>query len=193
MCNALDLSPKLVCMDSTSFHLDGKYNSETPPEEDSKTIYITRGYSRDHRPDLCQVVLNLIVENRAGIALNMEAHSGNKVDKVIFKETLDKHISQLQSHYKVAMLLMDSAGYTKATIKEHSDRILWMSWVPENITEARRALASKEAMTPLSEGYSYRMTDSDYGGVKQRWAVIFSEAAYQKEIVTLTKKYNKEV
>jgi transposase len=33
---------------------------------DAQTIHITCGYSRDHRPDLNQVVLSLITENQAG-------------------------------------------------------------------------------------------------------------------------------
>jgi transposase len=56
-----------VHIDSTSFHYDGRANSDRPPEEDLATIHITKGYSRDHRPDLNQVSLQLIVEQQAGI------------------------------------------------------------------------------------------------------------------------------
>jgi transposase len=52
---------KVTCefthLDSTSFHYDGKANSD---EEAPTAIQITKGYSRDHRPNLNQVVLNLI-------------------------------------------------------------------------------------------------------------------------------------
>ena len=34
---------------------------------DAQANHITRGYSREHRPDLNQVVLSLITENQAGI------------------------------------------------------------------------------------------------------------------------------
>ena len=44
----LDLSNCFVHMDSTSFHVDGVYNSDGQAEEG--TIHITKGYSRDHRP-----------------------------------------------------------------------------------------------------------------------------------------------
>ncbi|MFT5976778.1 MAG: transposase [Gammaproteobacteria bacterium] len=40
-------------------------------------IHITKGYSRDHRPELNQVVLNLICENLSGIPVYMQAQSGN--------------------------------------------------------------------------------------------------------------------
>ena len=58
---------KLPCnslsRDTTRFHVDGDYEQDI----DAKSITITRGYSRDHRPDLNQVVLNLITDNQAGI------------------------------------------------------------------------------------------------------------------------------
>jgi transposase len=40
-------------------------------------VHITKGYSRDHRPDLNQVVLELIVEHQAGIPVLMQPLSGN--------------------------------------------------------------------------------------------------------------------
>jgi transposase len=69
---------KLPCefthLDSTSFHYDGKANSD----EDAPTdIDITKGYSRGHRPQFNQVVLNLICENLSGIPVYMQAQSVN--------------------------------------------------------------------------------------------------------------------
>src|SRR5688572_29075493 len=61
----LGLAPRFAHLDSTSFHLDGRDNSEEDPDE--QVSHITRGSSRDHRPDLTQVLLELIVEPRAGI------------------------------------------------------------------------------------------------------------------------------
>ena len=61
----LGLACRSLNMDTTSFHLDGVYEQDI----DAQCIQIKRGYSRDHRPDLNQVVLNLITENQAGIPL----------------------------------------------------------------------------------------------------------------------------
>ena len=60
---------------------------------DAKAIQITRGYSRDHRPELNQVILNLITENQAGIPLYMQACSGNNNDMDIFKKLVKSHIN----------------------------------------------------------------------------------------------------
>jgi transposase len=63
----LGLAPRFAHLDSRSFHVDGRYHSEEEPE--AEVIHITRGYSRDHRPDLNQVMLELMVEHQAGLPL----------------------------------------------------------------------------------------------------------------------------
>src|SRR5918992_303383 len=80
----LGLAPRFVHLDTTSFHVDGRYNSDEEPEE--QVVHITRGYSRDHRPDLNQVMLALIVEHQAGIPLLMKPLSGNSSDAHEFGE-----------------------------------------------------------------------------------------------------------
>jgi transposase len=49
---------KLTCefthLDSTSFHYDGKANSD---EEEPTAIHITKGYSRDHRRSLIRLYI----------------------------------------------------------------------------------------------------------------------------------------
>jgi transposase len=71
ICEKLGLKSKNAHMDSTDFHLDGVYNSRME-EVSPNLLHLRPGYSRDHRSDLNQVVLNLIVENEAGIALHMQ-------------------------------------------------------------------------------------------------------------------------
>ncbi len=75
-------------VDATSFHVDGEYNRAVAPAEGVGVIHITPGYSRDHRPDLNRVVLQLRVERQAGIPLLMEALSGNNRDQRRFRETV---------------------------------------------------------------------------------------------------------
>jgi transposase len=65
-------------LDRTSVHVDGRDNSEEEPE--AEVIHITRGDSRDHRPDLNQVMLELMVEHQAGIPVLMQPLSGHSRD-----------------------------------------------------------------------------------------------------------------
>ena len=82
-------------IDTTTFHTDGQYDYD----DEEGVIKITKGYSRDHRPELNQFGLKLIVEGQAGIPMMMEALSVNDNDKTRFKETIRDHIGQLQDDF----------------------------------------------------------------------------------------------
>jgi transposase len=49
----------------------------------------------------------------------------------------------------------------------------------------------KMSSTALN-GYHLFSTDAEYGGVKQRWIVVFSEKAFARETKTLEKKIEQE-
>ncbi|PON13422.1 hypothetical protein C2W62_34440 [Candidatus Entotheonella serta] len=61
----LGLATRMAHLDTTSFHVDGRYNQEE--EAQDGVIRLTLGYSRDHRPDLNKIMLELIVEHQDGI------------------------------------------------------------------------------------------------------------------------------
>jgi transposase len=74
----LGLPPTVVHLDRTSLHVAGRDHSGAAP--DAHVIHSTRGYRRDHRPDLHQVMLDLRVEHQAGIPLLMQPLRGNPRD-----------------------------------------------------------------------------------------------------------------
>jgi transposase len=112
-CGMLELTPRCAHLDSTSFHLDGRYNADQPPE--AGVIQITKGYSRDHRPELNQCILNLIVESQASIPIHMSAASGNSEDKTGFRTVLTTHIDDLQNVHEFTYVVADSALYVGPT------------------------------------------------------------------------------
>jgi len=112
----LNLKCQTAHLDSTSFHTSVPYEikkggeeivtkklngEDVPANQDvsdadfPKVINITKGYSRDHRPDLNQAILQLIVSIQAGIPLLMKTMDGNNDDKTGFRETIQAHIEQL--------------------------------------------------------------------------------------------------
>jgi transposase len=193
VCQKLGLKARAGCLDITSFHLDGKYNAESPPDQGSKVIHLTRGYSRDHRPDLNQVVLNLLVENRAGIPLHMEPLSGNSNDKAAFAQTIEQYIDNLNSDFQLDYLIMDSAGYTQKILQLLGDQQKWISRVPETLRTAKEAVNMVDpAWKKLMPGYQYVPVSQAYAEIPQRWLLIFSQEAYAREIKTLNKNYAKK-
>jgi transposase len=172
----LGLAPTFVHLDSTSFHVDGRYNSEEEPE--AEVIHITRGYSRDQRPDLNQVMLELIVEHQAGIPVLMQPLSGNSSDVKEFGHVIKEYIAQLQTTYGSTYLVADSALYSEDNLQKLAEtKVKWITRVPATLSDAQTALAqaNPQTMAPLTEGYRYHVLPSTYGGVQQRWVLIASE------------------
>lgn len=171
-------------LDTTSFHVDGRYNSEDEPLDENAggLIHVSKGYSRDHRDDLNQVVLELIVESRANLPMMMRPLSGNASDKTSFEETIERHLSQLQADGGTPSMVVvsDSSGFSRGCLGAYQRQGLrWVMSVPATVGEARRRLeeVDPEELRPLAEGYRYSAFSRSYAEVEQRWLVIYSELA----------------
>jgi transposase len=176
-------------LDSSSFHLHGQYSSEEPGVE---AIEITYGYSRDHRPDLKQVVVNLITGHRSQLPVWMEALSGNQSDKDSFPDSIQAFCQQLK-YGKDCFFVVDSALYGAANLHSLGE-IRWLTRVPETLAEAQALLAEIEPnqMTEFPDGYAAKEVPSHYAGIAQRWLVVFSPVAAQREEKTLQRRVEKE-
>jgi transposase len=96
--------------DTTTFSLTGEYIDDT---EDTEVIRITHGYSKDHRPDLKQVVQELLVSQDGGIPLMMKSWDGNASDNRIFEERANQLIDHFAQSEAPRYLIADSKLYTK--------------------------------------------------------------------------------
>jgi transposase len=103
----LGLTPMFSHRDTTSFPGDGRYNRDEPPAEQG--VHITPGSSRDHRPDLNQVMLELVVEHPAGIPVLMQPLRGNSHDGTAFGQVVRDHIAQRHPTCGATYLVADSA------------------------------------------------------------------------------------
>lgn len=186
----LGLSLQYGHLDTTSFHVDG-HSYSTPTGDDDRVIHITRGYSRDHRQDLNQVVLELICEGQAGIPLLMTSLSGNSNDKIIFRDTIRKYINQYNSSWNLDYLIADSALYTAETLADLS-QIKWITRVPQTLTLARDFIGeiAPGIMTRRDE-MAMQSLCVWYGGVRQRWMIIYSPEAYQRALKSGQKSFLK--
>lgn len=189
----LGLSCEAGHLDSSTFHVDGDYNSSKNAEDLADgVIRITQGYSRDHRPDLNQVVLQLICENQAGIPLWMKALSGNSNDSNDFRETIKTHLSQLKESVGMPIIVADCALYAKDTLEELND-FSWITRVPETIRGVSEICQSVaiEHMSNRPERVCKALC-SNYGGVKQRWLVVYTRTAHQQAEKTVNRQFLKQ-
>jgi transposase len=150
----LGLAPRVAHLESTSVHVDGCYNSDEEPEE--QVVHITRGYSRDHRPDFNHVMLELIVEHQAGIPILMKPLSGNSRDAQDFGEAIRTHVHQLQTTHGMTDLVADSALYSEANLQTLAQtHMKWITRVPATVNAAQTVLAQADppALASLKAGY----------------------------------------
>ena len=179
-------------LDTTTLSVHGAY----AVDDDPKVIEVTHGFSKDHRPDLKQVVLSLVVNGPSSIPLWMDPLDGNSSDKVSFHKTI-KNVEEFRAQVNLAghfKWIADSALYTKERLLKSND-YFWVTRVPETITEAKKLIempSEEITWTDADNGYRISKFESSYGEIKQRWLLIFSEQAYHREKKTLEKKLLKE-
>src|SRR5438094_1197591 len=94
-------------LDTTSFALTGEY----VPDSDAHAIHITHGYSKDHRPDLKQAVLALMVSQDGGVPLVSKSWDGNASDTKIFQERAEALLATFKRSPTPRYLVADSKGF----------------------------------------------------------------------------------
>jgi transposase len=172
----LGLTPRFAHLDRTSVHVEGRDNREEEPEP--PVLHLTRGDSRDHRPDLNQVMVELMVEHQAGIPLLMQPLRGHSRDAQAFGQGIRAYIAQLPTTDEATSLVADSALDRAATLHKLAQTAMqWMTRVPATLREAQAALAQVDlqALAALQAGYrDHELTSTD-GGLAQRGVLIDSE------------------
>ena len=182
---------KAAHLDTTSFSMSGDYETDEPT-----AVSVTHGYSKDHRPDLKQVMLSLTMTGPANIPVWQEPLDGNSSDKSSFHETI-KSVRTFQSQLEGGgdfMWIADSALYTPDKLLSHPE-LTWLSRVPENNNSSKALLETDSddlAWQDAGNGYFFHEQDSDFGGIEQRWILIYSEQAYKRESKTFEKRIAKQ-
>lgn len=191
ICQQQQIPVHTAHLDSTTFSLYGDY---LPDENDldAQEVRITHGYSKDNNPDLKQVVLNMICANRSTLPVWIEALDGNTSDKKGFLHTIQSFKEQLGSDQKMPVMIMDSAFYSEANLLSCND-IPWITRVPETLKEVKRLYAELDhsAFVEVADGYRMSEYSSSYAEVPQRWLVIQSKKAKERELGTLEKRVAK--
>ncbi|MDJ1185916.1 IS1634 family transposase [Roseofilum casamattae] len=152
---------------------------------------ITYGYSRDHRPDLKQFMMELICTGDGDVPLWMKIGDGNESDQKQFAQSMKEFEKQFNLE---SLMVADSALYTQDNLKLLRN-MKWLSRVPMKIKAAQNLAQSEDsAQFTLSqtEGYSYREVGKTYAGIKQRWLIVESEERRKSDRKQLEKKIEKE-
>lgn len=176
--------------DTTTLLVYGDYPEDREPNIEARP---KRGHSKAKRGDLKQMVLHLATTGSSGFPIWMETHAGNASDKKTLIEAAKRmQAFKEQLHLDEFIYVGDSAFYSGA-VKDGAN-MKWLSRVPENIKEAKELIQTDKKLnwTELPNGYRIHPFESHYGKVKQRWILVYSKQAFEREIKTLEKQIEKE-
>jgi transposase len=190
VCEQEQIDMKYNCLDTTSFSLTGEYRDES----DENAIKITHGYSKDHRPDLKQAVLELMVSEDGGIPFMSKSFSGNGSDNNIFRERSNAIIEELENSPTPRYLLADSKLYTAKNAKNLS-KIGFVTRIPHTINDVNKVIEQAWQLNlfqPIDENYSYCRVDLGHYHIVQRWIVVYSKESWKLSERTINKAKDKE-
>jgi transposase len=179
-------------LDSSSFHVDGKYTQADEIEEtETAAITITHGYSRDHRPDLKQFIIDLMCTGDGDVPLYLRVADGNESDRAIFAQL----IREFNQEWDIdALFVADAALYSTENL-EQMKSLRWLSRVPATIKQTQELLTLDSGIFQDSEIQGYRLAEigSYYGKIKQRWLSVESEARKLSDLKQLEKRLSKHI
>lgn len=181
-------------VDTSSFSLTGQYDQES----DTEAVQVCHGYSKDHRPDLKQIVTELVVSQDGGVPLMLQCHDGNASDSKVFAQRSKAVLEQLKTSPELTAWVGDSKLYSQDNAQALM-HLPFITRVPRTLKleqeTVAQALAKPNAFVPLSEDdtrYRYQRFERVHYGMKQRWLVVFSQAARERAVATVAKQVDKE-
>lgn len=163
-------------------------------EGEEEAIEITFGYSKDHRSDLRQYMIGLMVEPSYGIPWMFKALDGNTSDKAHFQEVIARLQQEAKGGESPMLLIADSALFTQEGLSR-IERVNYVTRVPHTITQARNLLSAyqKEDLEAAAQaGYLWAEENVEIFGKSMRWLIVWSEQAYERELKTLERKIIKQ-
>jgi transposase len=133
-------------LDTTSFALPGEYI----PDSDEHAMRITHGYSKDHRPDLQQVVLELMVSQDGGVPFVSKSWDGNTSDTQVVQQRAEALMRAFKDTPRPRSLVADAKLSCEANAADLA-QLGFITRIPGTLTVWwRRSSAKRSSGTPGS-------------------------------------------
>ncbi len=178
VCQQEGIDQRFNHLDTTSFSLSGEY----VPESDKQAIAITHGYSKDHRPDLKQAVLELMVSQDGGVPLVSKNWDGNASDSQIFQERATALLSTFTQSPTPRYLVADSKLYCEENATQLA-KLGFITRIPGTLKVVSHVISQalrEHTWQAVDDATRYSHLDLCHYGMAQRWLVVCSEAATQR-------------
>jgi len=179
----LQLELSQLHYDTTTAKVYGDYRYSVEPEdpeEPDAIPHVTRGHSKDHRPDLKQIVLSLTATADGAVPVAGRAASGNRSDSLEADYVL-RELAQSLPGLDEVTLVADSKFFCgrHLDVVEHLD-LAYVTLVPRNVGiwgEAYGALQSAHARGPLPVLKTKEVREE--GADDHEWLGLSVDVTYQ--------------
>ena len=177
-------------LDTTSFSLTGDY----VPDSDEHAIAITHGYSKDHRPDLKQAVLELMVSQDGGVPLMSKSWDGNASDTQIFQERAQALLATFKSSPSPRYLVADAKLYTEENAPNLA-QLGFITRIPGTLKLVSQVITQAltwDTWQWLDATTRYQRIALCHYGMAQRWLVVWSHASRERAEASVNKACQRE-
>ena len=177
-------------LDTTSFCLTGDYVADS----DEHAICLTHGYAKDHRPDLKQAVLELMVSQDGGVPFVRKSWDGNTADTRIFQE----RAAALLSAFKPTPSPRDLIADAKLSCEDHVAHLAKLGFItriPATLKVVAQVISQAlpwDTWQPFALNSRSQPLALGHYGMVQRWLVVYSQAALERAEATLKKVIQRE-
>ncbi|MCP4325778.1 MAG: IS1634 family transposase [Alteromonadales bacterium] len=188
-CQIEEVNCQFKSLDTTSHSLTGEYAVD---EEccDENIIRITHGHSKAHRPDLKQVVQEMIVSQDGGIPLACKNWDGNSADTAVFKARSKALVKSFKSSETPNYLIADCKLYHKSNA-EFLSQLQFITLIPSTIKLEKELISSKLTFNKwqvIDDNYQYSVEHVNHMEIEQRWIIIHSKAAQDRAEKTVIRQ-----
>jgi transposase len=142
---AFELALKHMAQDTTTVTFSGEYAEQPPAEKPDSPVRITRGYNKDHRSDLKQLLYNRTVTADGAVPIHCKIHDGNTADSKVHKETwlalceivggpdfLYVADSKLCDHDSMCLIAKKNGRFLTVMPRTRGEHARFLVWVQEN-------------------------------------------------------------
>jgi transposase len=177
-------------LDTTSFALTGDYI----PDSDEHAIRIPHGYSKDHRPDLKQAVLELMVSQDGGIPFVSKSWDGNTSDTQVFQQRAQALMSAFKDTPSPRYLVADAKLYCEDNAV-HLAPLGFITRIPATLKLVSQVIGQAlqwDTWQPFDDATRYQPLALGHYGMAQHWLIVYSRAALERAEATLNKAKQRE-
>jgi transposase len=177
-------------LDTTSFTLTGAF----VPDSDEHAILITHGYSKDHRPDLKQVVLELMVSQDGGVPCVSKSWDGHTSDIHVCQERAQALMTAFEHTPSPRYLVADAKLY-HADHAPHLKPMGFITRIPTTlsvVSQVIRQALEWDTWHPVDDNLRYQRLELCHDGMAQRWLVVYAQAAFERAAARLKKATQRE-